>query len=308
MLKKSLTIIFALAALLVLIIQPAAAATTTVEDVLYQATFSNDPGWTTNSAKSYFWVPDKGVYSYSIEPGNAGKAYVEVPNYEGGSFTLDYDVTPTSTEKDTAFRLGFSSQEMDRTKGTIALSEFTNGKYGYLMWIRAVTTSNRLVEVSSHQNSYGEQTGAPTINWVDNHTYHVTLEYDDEELTLTMRVIDKTAIANLWGYYLKLKDPLRGGMKYIVIGTIGDYSTPGHYARGYLDNVRFSVPKTVTTTDTPVSTLTQVGTTRTTARTTAPPTIAEETTPASPLSLAVPIAAGCIALFVVMYGSKRFNR
>ncbi len=303
--KAVLTTILILTGMLAVLFPPVAAATTTQEEVLYQATFTTDPGWITNSPKSYYWVPDKGVYYYSIEPGNAGKAYVQVPNYNGGSFTIDYDLTPTNTEQDTAFRLGFATQEMDRTKGTIALTEFTNAKYGKLMWIRAVTPSNRLTEVSSQQNSYGEKTGAPTVNFENNHTYHVTLEYDDKETTLTMRVIDKTAIANLWGYYIDLKEPLRG-MKYIVIGTIGDYSAPGHYAQGYIDNVRLAVPKTVTVTDTTIAVTNPPTLTHTSMKTTVPTTAAEES-PASPLSPIVPVAAAGIALLAVLYGRQRRN-
>jgi len=295
--------ILAVAGLLVLAITPVPAATITQDQVLYQTTFTTDPGWTTNSMKSFYWVPDKGVYSYAIEPGNGGNAYVQVAGYPGGSFTLEYDVTPTSTPENTAFRLGFSTQEMDRTKGTIALSEFTNAKYGRLMWIRAVTPSNRLFEVSSQANSYGEKTGAPTVNFVDNHTYHVTLDYDDDQTTLTMRVIDKTAITNLWSYYLTTKESLKG-MSYIVIGTVGDYSAPGNYATGYIDNVRLTIPKTVTVPDTTIAVVTPSPLTHTPMMTTAPTTAAEES-PASPLSPIIPVAAAGIALAAVTFARTR---
>ena len=285
---------------------PAHAATTTQNQVLYQTTFTTDPGWTTNSVHSFYWVPDKGVYSYSIEPGNGGNAYIRIPDYYGGSFTLDYDVTPTNTEDGTTFRLGFSTEQMDRTKGTIALTEFTNGKYGRLMWIRAVTPSNRLVEVSSQANSYGTKTGAPTVNFVDNHTYHVTLEYDDAQTTLTMHVIDKTAITNVWNYFLNTKESLRG-MSYIVIGTVGDYSSPGNVAEGYIDNVRLTVPVPVSVTETPAATVTTIvpATARTTAKTTAPPASIATTTPASPLPPALPVASAGLALLAVLYGRNR---
>ncbi|HPD75476.1 MAG TPA: hypothetical protein PKZ65_05405 [Methanoregulaceae archaeon] len=303
MFNKTAIMILAVAGLVFFAIPPVAAATTTQEQVLYQATFTNDPGWTTNSIKSFYWVPDKGVYAYSIEPGNGGNAYVQVAGYQGGSFTLEYDVTPVSTPANTAFRLGFATQEMDRTKGTIALSEFTNAKYGRLMWIRAVTPSNRLFEVSSHANSYGEKTGAPTVNFVDNHTYHVSLEYDDEQTTLTMRVIDKTAIATLWSYYLNTKDPLKG-MSYIVIGTVGDYSAPGNSATGYIDNVRLAVPRATTAPDTPVSFTTPPTITHTPIKTTVPPTTAEET-PASPVSPLIPVAAAGLALGAMLFARNR---
>lgn len=303
MLKQSAIMILAVAGLLVLGIAPVTAATTTHEQVLYQATFTTDPGWTTNSVRSFYWVPEKGVYAYSIEPGNGGNAYVQIADYPGGSFTLEYDVTPVSTPDNTAFRLGFSTQEMDRTKGTIALSEFTNAKYGRLMWIRAVTPSNRLFEVSSQANSYGENTGAPTVNFVDNHTYHVTLDYDDDQNTLTMRVIDKTSITNLWSYYLDTKDSLKG-MSYIVIGTVGDYSAPGNSAKGYIDNVRLAIPKTVTVPDTTLAVTTLPGITHTALKTTVT-TAAEEPTQASSLSPLVPVGAAGLALAAVLFARNR---
>ena len=311
--QHGITMILALAGLLMLFVLPVSAATTTQDEVLYQTTFATDPGWTTNSPHSYYWVPEKGVYHYSIEPGNGGNAYIQIPDYPGGSFTLEFDVTPTSTPDGTTFRLGFSTQQMDRTKGTIALSEFTNGKYGKIMSIRAVTPGNRLVEVTSQAFSYGKKTGvypsqdttsnAPTVNFVDNHTYHVTLKYDDPTTTLSMQVIDKTAISNLWGYYIDTTDPLRG-MNYLVVGTVGDYSTPVGSADGYIDNVRLTIPVTVTVTSTPPTTAgtpVTMSTTPQALKTTIQQTAAAPaSTTASPIPLIIPLAAAGIALLAVV--------
>jgi hypothetical protein len=291
---------------ILLLVQPLHAEEQVKQEIIYQASFSTDPHWITNSPRSFYWDPQKGIYHYYIEPGTGSYAYVEV-DYAKGPFTLEYDVTPQRTDDLATFRLGFSTKEMQRTEGTIALSEFTNGKYGRLMWLRAVTPGNKLFEVNSQAFSYGGDTGARTVNFQDNKTYHVTLQYDDVRTVLTMRVVEKATGKEIWGYFLNTAEPLQG-MNRIFTGAVGDYADLGPVAEGYIDNVRLSTEKTVTITPSVVTTVpTTAPVKQTTRPTTKPTTKAPAETPAtaSPVSPFIPVAAFGIAASVVWYCAIR---
>jgi len=291
---------------IILLVQPLHAEEQVQEELIYQTTFTTDPGWITNSPHSYYWDQAKGIYHYSIEPSTGSYAYIEV-DHDDGPFTLDYDVTPQRTDDLATFRLGLSSKEMQRTQGTIALTEFAKGKYGNLLWLRAVTPSNKLFEVSSQTFSYGETSGAKTVTFLNNKTYRVTVQYDDDRTMLTMRVVEKATGREIWGYFLNTHESLRG-MNRIFIGAVGDYSNTGPVAEGYIDNVKLSTQKIVTTTPNAVTTVeTTVPVAITTRPTTKPTTMApaQTPTPASPLSPVVPLVALGIAASVLCYFTIR---
>jgi hypothetical protein len=306
MIYRNILLVVMIMAGVLLLITPLHAEEQVQEELIYQTTFSSDPHWITNSPRSFYWDPQKGIYHYSIEPSAGSYAYIEV-DYDQGPFTLEYDVTPQRTDELATFRLGFSTKEMQRTQGTIALTEFTNGKYGRLMWIRAVTPSNKLYEVSSQAFSYGGDTGAKTVNYQDNRTYHVTLEYDDTRMTLSMRVVEKATGKEIWGYFLTMYEPLRG-MNRIFTGAVGDYADLGPVAEGYIDNVRLSTEKTVTITPTVETTVQTMAPVKPTTRPTIKPTTKAPTeipTTESPVSPFVPVAAFGIAASVLWYCSMK---
>lgn len=308
MLTRTLVMILLVTAGLGLVLQQASAETVVQDVVIYQTSFTTDPQWITNSPRSYYWVPEKGVYHYAIQPSSGAYAYVAV-QYTEGPFTLEYDLTPQSTEENSAFRLGFCTDEMLRTKGTIALTEFTNGKNGRLMWIRAVTPSNKLFEVNSYSFSYAEKSGGRTVNFVDNKTYHVSLQYDNVRNTLTMRVQEKNTGAEIWGYFLSTNEELRN-MNRIAIGPLGDFSSMVPIAEGYIDNVRLTVQKSVTISPTEATTVpTTAAPPRTTIKPTTRPTTAAPTEePTSPVSPVTVLAALGIIGAAAISGTIRQKR
>jgi hypothetical protein len=306
MVHHKILLVLMITAGIVLLVQPIHAEEQVQQELIYQTAFSTDPHWITNSPRSFYWDPQKGIYHYSIEPSTGSYAYIEV-DYDNGPFTLEYDVTPQRTDELATFRLGFSTKEMQRTQGTIALTEFANGKYGRLMWIRAVTPGNKLYEVSSQAFSYGGTTGAKTVNYLDNKTYHVTLQYDESRTMLTMRVVEKATGKEIWGYFLNTYESLRG-MNRIFIGAVGDYSEMGPVAEGYIDNVKLSTQKIVTTTPAFVTTVQTTAPLKQTTRPTTKPTTMVPTqtpTPASPISPFIPLAASGIAVSVLYYSAIR---
>ena len=228
----------------VVLICPALALSNDGQTVLYQTTFSTDPHWTTNNPSSDYWDSSLAMYHFGIEPSTGNFAWVPV-DYNGGSFTLEYDVIFSQVDDGATFRLGFSDTDMNRLKGPNVVSEFTTTKYGKIMQLHVVTQNAKLVDITSESASYP----GPTVNFVTNTTYHVIDIYDDDKKTVTERVTEKNTGKQVWSYFVNTYEPLLG-MNRLYIGSVGDYGPTFKYAVGYIDNVRLYTPAPVTETPT----------------------------------------------------------
>lgn len=295
---RILTLIL-MASLLALACAPAQGAASSPVTVLYQNSFSSNPKWVTNNPSSDYWDPGLQMYHFAIEPSTGAYAYVIVPNYEKQSFTLEYDVILKKVDEGTTFRLGFSGAAMNPEAGPNVLTEFTNAKYGQIMWLRLVTPGNKLMKVNSESGdtqASGEIAyKGPTVKYELNKTYRVTVDYNKDQRTLTMKVNEKTSGEEIWGYYINTVEDL-SGMDRIYLGSIGDYGMMNRYAEGYLDNVRLTVPAGNAATASVTSIVTtapQTPTTRPTAIKATPEQTALPTTAPqeSPLPLPVTILA-----------------
>lgn len=273
---------------------PSLAAETTQQAILYQSDFSQNPGWTTNSPTRYYWDPSLEMYHFKAEGGTNGYAFVPV-KYNGQSFTLDYDVIILTSQKDSAFRFGMISSEMDFTRGTNVLSSFENGKYGRLLTFRVIDQNNQLRETTSYYASYcGNLPGCQTVEFENNVTYHVTVRYNKELGNADIKVTEKETGDLLWGYYVSVGKDLFF-MDRLAITTRGDYSF-GPFSEGYIDNVELVtyVPVEATpTTAVPTQVPSGVTDTPTTVPTTAKPTPAP--TPTTPLRISYALVALAIA-------------
>jgi hypothetical protein len=204
------------------------------------------------------------MYHFSLEPSTGGYAYTLV-DYEGGSFTLDYDLILTKVDEGATFRFGLSGSEMDPSKSPNVLSMFTNGKYGQILWLHLVTPGSKLMEVNSQQAAVEMGPTAyngPTVKYELNKTYHVTVKYEKIQKILSMTVSEKITGKEIWSYFLKTSEDLNG-MNRIYMGSKGDYGMMNIYALGYIDNVRLTTPAAVTTTPAEVTQGTIVTTTPT---------------------------------------------
>ncbi|MCK9580186.1 MAG: hypothetical protein M0Q92_07015 [Methanoregula sp.] len=311
--RRSVICYLIIATFLLALVPTAAAEDTQSPTVIYQTTFSTDPRWVTNNPSSDYWDSNLGMYHFGIEPSTGNYAYIPV-DYERGPFKLEYDVIFNQVDEGATFRLGFSGQDMEPTKGPMVLTQFTNAKFGQIMWLRLVTNSNKMVEVNS-QNSDSLSSGAnayegPTVKYEINKTYHVTVNYDEENALLSMKVNEKTSGSDVWSYFVNAAEDLHG-MDRIFLGSKGDYGMMGIYAKGYIDNVRLTVP--VSTVATPTATVqkTTITTRPTPIPTTANPigtvpTEYAETTQQSPSSVILPIAAfSLVGLCLGFFGLKR---
>ena len=288
---------------LFVLVMPVQADTTDDQNVnvIYQTSFASDPHWITNNPSTNYWEPGAQRYHFTIDPTTGGYAYVTVP-YKDTSFDMDYDLVLNRMDDGATYRLAFSSKEMNPEKGPCILTEFTNAKYGQIMWLQIVTPGNKQLEVNS-QAGITAYTGS-TAKYEINKTYHVAVKYNKDMNTVTMRVSDKQSGQEIWSYYIKTNEDL-DGMNRLWIGSIGDYGA-GFIASGYVDNVQITTPGEVTPTPTAAavnsSTTAPVTPTKKVTPKTTVPTPYPTTTPQSPLSLLTPLAAlgvigGCFLLY-----------
>jgi len=291
---KNYTLWILAAVCLLFLVMPIQADAIDDQTVIYQESFASDPHWVTNNPSSDYWEPGAQRYHFSIEPSTGGYAYVPV-KYKDTSFNLDYDLMLTRVDNDATFRLALSSKEMNPEKGPCVLTEFTNAKYGKIMWLQVVTTGNKILSINS-QSGVTAYTGS-SIKYEVNKTYHVGVVYNKEQGTISMKVSDKQTGQELWGYFIKLNDELNG-IDRIWIGSIGDYGQMNIYAQGYLDNMQLTAP--AGTVATPVETaaasvttaapVSSAPTKKATPKSTVPTTY-PTTTPQSPSSIFLPLAA-----------------
>jgi hypothetical protein len=284
---------------LLVLVMPITAQTTGDQpvNVIYQNSFATDPQWVTNNPSKDYWDPGLEMYHFKIEPSTGAYAYTTIDGYDKGSFTLEYDVILTSVDPGATFRLGFSGSEMDPGKGPNVLTEFTNAKFGQILWLHLVTPGNKMVEVDSQNNdaltSGPTAYNGPTVKYDFNKTYHVVVDYNADQNILVMKVNEKTSGTQIWSYYVNTGEDLHG-MNRIYIGSIGDYGPTDIYAQGYIDNVRLTSPAAETPAPTGAATtqVTPIPTRIVTQKLTATlPTPYPSATPAeSPLSV-IPVMA-----------------
>jgi len=306
-LKKILFVTLILASLL-LMVQPIMAQSGD-RTVVYQTSFDSDPKWTTNSPSNYYWDPSLAVYHFSVEKSSGAYSYTVV-DFDRGPFTLEYDLLFTRFDGEAYFGLGFSNYEMDIGKGPNVVTQYTNAKYGQIMWLHLVTNSNKAMDINSVHLPTELGTDAyagPTVRFVVNKTYHVVVNYDDDSKTLGMRVIEKMSGKEIWSYYMNTWENLHG-LNRVYMGAVGVYGPMNIYSQGYIDNLRLSTVSASpsVTTLVPVSTAPTyaINSSKTTPKVTVSvPTPYPTETQKSPVSV-IPVI-GALGIVGVTYLLKR---
>jgi hypothetical protein len=216
--------------------------------IVYSTDFSSDPNWVTNNPYTNHWDEAMGMYHYALRDSTNTFVYKKVP-YTGESFRLEYDLFPSRTDFQSSFRLGLGNRDMSINQGTTIFSEFENGPYGRIMWLRAIDQQNQRREVSSYSQSYG----GPSVRFEDATPYHVSISYDRERRSAGIAVSFLSNRTTLWGYTLSVVQYL-GPMDRILLSTIGDFQNPSAVAEGNIDNVTMRIILSPGEPETPVST------------------------------------------------------
>ncbi|HTY15511.1 MAG TPA: hypothetical protein VMC42_07360 [Methanoregulaceae archaeon] len=262
--------------------------------IIYQTDFTSNPNWQTNNPSRYYWDAGLQKYHYLVQGGTGGYAFVPV-DYDNGPFTLEYDWYPLRTDKDTSFQFGMGSQEMDITQGTNVLSMFPYTKYGKLMSLQVISSTNNKLEVNSAHESYN----GPTVNFDDNQSYHIMVRYSKELQNADMKVSYQNNQTTVWSSYLNLGTELHT-MNRLFISSVGFYGNMSGYSEGYIDNVtlyRFQDVTPVPTTEPPTTVVTTI-------QPTPRPTTMVPTTTKTALPWGLVLMAGMIAGLVFIAKKK----
>ena len=153
--------------------------------------------------------------------------YVSIPVNIKKDFKLDYDIKPTHFAWAGDFHLGLFSEDMIKSNPHI-MGELANPDEGKGIYIEGQNSNN----VESGTAKYGDF-------WELNEWVHVTLEYNKDESTMSLKTYPKSDISNI---------------QIISVESIGDYDlslngllgattnglTPyqNSYVEGYVDNVK----------------------------------------------------------------------
>jgi hypothetical protein len=237
-------------ALLILVSTAGMARSEETSTTIYSTDFSSNPYWIPSGYSSYtnYWDEAMGMYHYALHAGGADFAFKTIP-YKGESFRLEYDLFPLKTDFQSSFRLGLGNRNMLINQGTTIFSEFQNGPYGNIMWLRVIDLQNQRREVSSYAQSYG----GPSVRFSDGTPYHVSLEYNREQRTAGIAVSFLSNRTSLWGYTLSSISNL-GTMDRIYLSTIGDTANPSAVAEGDIDNISMRLIFSSGTTGSPTAT------------------------------------------------------
>jgi hypothetical protein len=235
-------------ALLILASAAGLARSAEISTIAYSTDFSSNPGWVTNNPYTNHWDEATDMFHYALRDSTNTFVYKKVP-YTGESFQLEYDLFPLKTDFQSSFRLGLGNRDMYINQGTTIFTEFENGPYGNIIWLRVIDQQNQRREVSSYSQSYG----GPSVRFSDSIPYHVILGYDREHRTAGIAISFLSNRTSLWGYTLPSISNL-GSMDRIYLSTIGDFENPSAVAEGDIDNISLRLIIPSASPGTPVST------------------------------------------------------
>jgi len=262
--------------------------------VIYSTDFSSDPDWVTNNPYTNHWDETRGVFHYLLRDSTNTFVYKKVP-YNGESFRLEYDLFPVRTDFQASFRLGLGNRNMQINQGTTIFSEFENGPYGKIMWLRIIDQANQRREVSS----YGQSYGGPSVRFSEGIPYHVVLDYSRELRSASITVSFIPNGSTFWGYSLASITNL-GVMDRIYLSTIGDFENPSAVAEGDIDNVVMSSISSPVETTSPTTSSPVTATGGPTQLTGTPPTGSLPLTPTTQKSTPILLVTAFVALAIGM--------
>ncbi len=207
----------------------------TEKTVIYETNFSTDPGWTTNNPSRYYWNAEKAGYHYLEEGGTGGYAFFPI-DYNGESFSFEFNITPMITDNGAVMDIGIGTEDMDVTHGTVVLFELSWKKFGKIMGLKVITPDNHLYESKSNHLSYGGE----TVTFEDNKTYNVIIQYSKQQKTISIKVLDGVTNDFVWGYYVQISTNINY-LNRIMLSSVGNYDSSGVTSEGYIGNVSLTV-------------------------------------------------------------------
>jgi hypothetical protein len=264
--------------------------------LVYSTDFSTDPGWSTNNPATNFYDAARGMFHYVMRDGSGAYVNVRVPYY-GESYILSFDILPERTDFQSSVKFGLGDDDQVSNQRLTMFTEFENGPYGRLIWIRSIDGQNQRREASSYYLSYG----GPTVQFADGTWYHVVMNYQLDTRSLTLSVTRRNDSQPVWQYSLDTLSTFPS-MNRIYMSKIGDSTNPSAIAEGSIDNVAFSVAGQGETPQPP-------GLQNTPVTTGAPAGTARQASPSGePVPLSVPPTLAALAVSIISVGVGRARR
>ncbi|HUK92940.1 MAG TPA: hypothetical protein VLU98_02770 [Methanomicrobiales archaeon] len=271
------------------------------ESLVYSTDFSTDPGWSTNNPVTNYYDAGKGMFHYLMVDGSGTYVNVKVP-YHGESFTLSFDILPERTDYQASVKFGLGDNDQVTVQRLTMFTEFGNGPYGRIIWLRSIDLSNQRREASSYYLSYG----GPTVQFSDGTWYHVVMDYRVDARSLSISVTRRNDSSPVWHYTLD-QVSIFPTMNRIYMSKIGDSTNPSAIAEGYIDNVAFSII-TVPPTGTPRAREPAAVTSPSPAGTAQQPTTVGAPETAKPVPLGIPPVVGALTVSFICAGIWRAGR
>ena len=195
----------------------------------YSTDFSTDPGWNTNNSSHYYWDSSIGNPAGSLCTTNYtnSQEWITTPiNYNGESFSLDFDIMPTTRDTgDCNFGL----------LGPLKLSDSTNTEERLYVEIGGY---NNQIYIDGY-NSGGESiySGAGNNLMADNQWHHFHITYNASSLTINFTVTCNNIVILPW--QMTMSYGFSNNLKYLGATMSGSWITSNRYELAYIDNVQF---------------------------------------------------------------------
>jgi hypothetical protein len=175
------------------------------------------------------------MFHYYMRSGTGAYVYQPV-SYGGEAFTLSFDILPERTDYQASVNFGLGDSDQLTEQRQTMFTEFDNGQYGRILWIRSIDLLNQRREASSYFLSYG----GPTVQFTDGTWYHAIMDYRPDSRSLSLAVYRRNDSQAVWHYTV---DKLSSfpTMNRIYMSKVGESENPSAIAEGFIDNVAFSI-------------------------------------------------------------------
>jgi len=194
--------------------------------VVYQADFSTDPGWTTNSPDNFYWNGTDGTYHFKLVNTGEQYSYKSIPFDAGASYRLEFDAYMTRCDWAADLYLGLGDPDMDIGSATTWYVSYHNVDQGQ---------TGSLIYYDGEGGSY-HPGGLQPAPFQLNAWYHNVVTYDAAAGTLSLRVT-KISDGSLVGEVELTGVGSFAGVDRLYMSSVGHHYASGATVEGYVDNI-----------------------------------------------------------------------
>jgi tetratricopeptide (TPR) repeat protein len=217
--------------------------------IIYQTSFSENPGWNTSFPKNYFWDRNNETYHFKSDE-NGGYAEYIIP-FQRDSFTLNYDIAITHADSDSKVRFGLSEYNKTYAERNAIMAELTSFKPDYY-WPKSGDKILALFIVNNKKGSFerywivNSEIKTEIPDFGEGKIYHVTLSFDDNTNRLIFQVTNNLLKSYIYDISWMTNDigEFEGMNRILLTAEEGENA----YIEGYIDNVILSTPTNKITT------------------------------------------------------------